>query len=251
MKNLFFFSIYLFLSIPNTLFGQYNIYSVLNNTTYSNRNLTHMGKLSIGINADLSSAPLTVYKPQYAYFELVDNLGKLQIAKAVNYGDFAPSSVPGATIFRNLNGSHNMIFNMPNDNNDGSTKIKINDLVNHNTFVVFNNGKIGMGTQNFDYENYNLYVKNGIKTEKIKVEIATNNGWADYVFNDSYNLMPLTELEKFIKQNKHLPEVPGECEAIENGIELKEMNILLLKKVEELTLHIIELDKRIKQLEQK
>jgi len=61
--------------------------------------------------------------------------------------------------------------------------------------------------------------------------------------------MPLTQVEQFIKQNGHLPEVPTTQEAIANGIELKEMNILLLKKVEELTLYSIELQKRIEALE--
>lgn len=96
-----------------------------------------------------------------------------------------------------------------------------------------------------DCPNYRLFVKDGIKTEKIKVEIAAKNGWADYVFNDNYNLMDLNTLNKYIKENKHLPEVPTTKEAIENGIELKEMNILLLKKVEELTIHVIELNKKI------
>ena len=68
------------------------------------------------------------------------------------------------------------------------------------------------------------------------VEIAAENGWADYVFAKDYKLMPLKEVEKYININGHLPEVPSTEEAIKNGIELKEMNILLLKKVEELTL---------------
>lgn len=96
-----------------------------------------------------------------------------------------------------------------------------------------------------DCSNYRLFVKDGIKTEKIKVDIAAQNGWADYVFEDNYDLMSLNSLEKYIKENKHLPEVPTTSEVLENGIELKEMNILLLKKIEELTLHLIELNKKI------
>jgi hypothetical protein len=102
-----------------------------------------------------------------------------------------------------------------------------------------------------DCTDYRLFVKDGIRTEKIKVDIAANNGWADYVFEADYKLMPLKELEQFIKQNGHLPEVPTTAQAIANGIELKEMNILLLKKVEELTLYSIELQKRIEALENK
>jgi len=128
----------------------------------------------------------------------------------------------------------------------------------HRNYELFlsKNHQIGMGTNITsetiacsDCNEYRLFVKDGIKTEKIKVEIAADNGWADYVFENNYKLRNLNDLEKFIKTNKHLPEVPSTQEAIANGIELKEMNILLLKKVEELTLYLIEQEKRIKALE--
>ncbi|WP_143884701.1 hypothetical protein [Chryseobacterium binzhouense] len=102
-----------------------------------------------------------------------------------------------------------------------------------------------------DCNQYKLFVKDGIRTEKVKVDIAANNGWADYVFKKEYKLMPLKELDKFISTNGHLPEVPTTDEAIKNGVELKEMNILLLKKIEELTLYTIEQQKRIEALEKK
>ena len=94
---------------------------------------------------------------------------------------------------------------------------------------------------------WGLYVKDGIKTERVKVEVASTNGWADYVFNDDYKLASLKEVEEFINKNKHLPEVPSENEVLENGIELQEMNILLLKKIEELTLYIIELNEKLEE----
>lgn len=117
-------------------------------------------------------------------------------------------------------------------------------------FVMGLNHRIGMGTDSFSCiscTGYRLFVKDGIKTEKVKVEIAASNGWADYVFEKDYKLMPLNELETFISTNKHFPEVPTTEEAIANGIELKEMNILLLKKVEELTLYTIEQNKQLKE----
>ncbi len=73
----------------------------------------------------------------------------------------------------------------------------------------------------------------------------------DYVFASEYQLKPLEEVEKFISDNNHLPEVPSGSEMTENGVDLGEMNMILLKKVEELTLHIIELNKRMKVLEEK
>lgn len=124
------------------------------------------------------------------------------------------------------------------------------------TFSLKANGKLLIGNYGqypncSDCNDYRVFIKNGIRTEKVKVDIAANNGWADYVFEKNYNLMPLHELEKFITENKHLPEVPTTDEAIENGIELKEMNILLLKKVEELTLYVIQQQKEIQGLKNK
>lgn len=119
-------------------------------------------------------------------------------------------------------------------------------------FTVRASGKAAFGTTNYncaDCAGYRLFVKDGIRTEKVKVDVAAANGWADYVFEKEYKLMPLAELENFIKENKHLPEVPTTNEAIEKGVELKEMNILLLKKVEELTLHVIDLNKKIEEIQ--
>lgn len=74
---------------------------------------------------------------------------------------------------------------------------------------------------------------------------------ADYVFEPDYKLMPLAEVEAFTKANKHLPEVPSAAEIEKSGLDLAKMNLLLLKKVEELTLHTIELEKRLKAIEAK
>ncbi len=83
----------------------------------------------------------------------------------------------------------------------------------------------------------------------LKVKVRTES-WCDYVFDDNYELPNLTELEAFIKENKHLPNIPSEEEAIENGVDIVEMNLMLLEKIEELTLIIIEQDKRLSELEE-
>ncbi|GGG58227.1 hypothetical protein [Epilithonimonas arachidiradicis] len=159
----------------------------------------------------------------------------------------------GANSASNLSsGSNNILIGYETTVNTGS----ISNQLNIGNWIKGNNGTIGIGTSNLpadgiatDGNKYKLYVKDGIKTEKVKVDIAADNGWADYVFAKDYKLMPLKEVENYININGHLPEVPSTEEAIQNGIELKEMNILLLKKVEELTLHLIEQDKRIGELE--
>ena len=75
--------------------------------------------------------------------------------------------------------------------------------------------------------------------------------WPDYVFEEDYTLRPLSEVEAFIAANNHLPDVPSQTEIETNGAELGEMNRILLQKIEELTLYIIEQDKRIQELENK
>ncbi|MBB6240344.1 hypothetical protein HDC90_005018 [Pedobacter sp. AK013] len=105
---------------------------------------------------------------------------------------------------------------------------------------VLGNGNVGIGTPNPQDK---LTVAGNIGAREIKV--STNAG-ADFVFEPAYKLTGLAELEKFVKANKHLPEIPTAKQMVENGVNLGELNIKLLQKVEELTLHLIEKDKQLK-----
>ncbi len=95
---------------------------------------------------------------------------------------------------------------------------------------------------------YKLYVADGILTEKLKVSPKTTADWADYVFDKKYELRTLTEVEKFINENKHLPGVPSAQEVVDNGIDVAKMDAKLLEKIEELTLYVIQLQKQIDEL---
>jgi hypothetical protein len=79
------------------------------------------------------------------------------------------------------------------------------------------------------------------------ITVQLRSSWPDYVFKPSYQLPSLTDVKAYIDQNHHLPEIPSEQEVAKNGINLGEMNKLLLKKVEELTLYLIEKDKKEKE----
>ena len=96
--------------------------------------------------------------------------------------------------------------------------------------------------------NYKLYVKDGIRTERIKVDLASENQWADFVFAKGYKLPSLDSLEKFIISNGHLPTIPCREEVLNNGIDLVDIQIKLLQKIEELTLYIIKLNKKMEEL---
>jgi len=103
-------------------------------------------------------------------------------------------------------------------------------------FNVF--GKVGIGTANPQAD---LSVNGNILAKEIKVK--TDISVPDYVFEPEYSLRSLEEIEKYIKANKHLPEIPSAKQIKAEGMDLAEMNLLLLKKVEELTLHIIAQEK--------
>ena len=107
------------------------------------------------------------------------------------------------------------------------------------------NGYVGIGTNDPKSE---LAVNGTIISKKVKV---TMTGWPDYVFDSSYMLSPLSQLERFIKINRHLPDVPPATEVAKEGIDLGNNQAVLLKKIEELTLYIIGQNKKIEKMEKK
>ncbi len=144
---------------------------------------------------------------------------------------------------------------------DGKNGETYNSLIfavgggNERLFINGNTGKIGIGEKN---PNYDLDVAGIIRANEIRVEdIAANNillegniaanqitvkangNTADYVFSDTYVLKDLSEVENYIKTHKHLPDIPSAEEMEASGVNLAEMNKLLLQKVEELTLYAI------------
>uniref|UniRef100_UPI004047999E hypothetical protein n=1 Tax=Flavobacterium sp. TaxID=239 RepID=UPI004047999E len=120
---------------------------------------------------------------------------------------------------------------------------------------IAENGNVGIGTANPDSK---LTVKGSIHAEEVKVDLAIA---PDYVFEkyydgystlkSDYKMPTLQEVEAYTKENKHLPEVPSAQEIKENGLKLGEMNAILLQKIEELTLYLIEQNKEIEKLKTK
>jgi len=105
--------------------------------------------------------------------------------------------------------------------------------------TILQNGYVGIGTVT---PNEKLSVNGKIRAQEIKVETAN---WPDYVFKKDYQLPTLEETENQIKLNGHLPGIPSAAEVKANGIEVGEMNAKLLRKIEELTLHLILKDKEL------
>ncbi|MBY0435311.1 MAG: hypothetical protein K2U26_14485 [Cyclobacteriaceae bacterium] len=107
------------------------------------------------------------------------------------------------------------------------------------TLTLFS-GNVGIGTES---PNQKLTVNGTVYSKEVKVDL--NIQGPDYVFEKDYKLASLDEIKSYIDEHKHLPEVPSAKEMEKNGVQLGEMNMLLLKKVEELTLYLIEQNKKL------
>jgi len=114
-----------------------------------------------------------------------------------------------------------------------------------NGIAITPNGYVGIGTN--DTKGYRFAVNGDAIFTKVKVKAYP---WADYVFHASYKLRPLNEVEQYIKQHHHLPEVPSAKEVEKNGLDVGDNQAMLLKKIEELTLYAIEQQKEIAALKQ-
>ncbi len=125
------------------------------------------------------------------------------------------------------------------------------------SFTLNQNGAVTIGLSDTEVHTvkqlsavpYHLYVKGGIRSDEVLVDLPGN--WPDYVFQPSYELLSIPDLKKFIQVNGHLPSVPKEKSVAENGIDVGEMNIILLEKIEELTLYVIELHEQLEALKAK
>ncbi len=111
---------------------------------------------------------------------------------------------------------------------------------------ITRDGNVGIGTT-VPPVGHKLAVNGSIKAKQVVVETT---GWSDFVFEKNYKLIPLEKLEESIEKNGHLPDIPSAKEVAEKGINIGEIQAKLLQKIEELTLHMIEQNKRMNSLEQ-
>ena len=134
------------------------------------------------------------------------------------------------------------IFNVPNTSvNSRFFSFKFN--TDSHGLTLKKGGNVGIGTNNPG--SYKLAVNGKVRAK----EVVVDTGWSDFVFESDYHLLSIEEVEKFIKENGHLPDVPSEKEVAQNGVSLGTMDSKLLQKIEELTLYTIQLNKKIQKLE--
>jgi hypothetical protein len=135
-----------------------------------------------------------------------------------------------------------------NSNQSNASFKFINGMNNQSLMTINQFGNVGIGTTNFNNGAYKLAVNGTIHAKEIFVDM---DNWSDFVFDEDYKLKTLADLEKFIIEFKHLPDIPSNTEVKENGVNLGNMDALLLLKLEEMTLYVIELQKQIDDLNEK
>jgi hypothetical protein len=157
---------------------------------------------------------------------------------------------PYLSFYDNTDGYQGYLWYNGSDMVLGSSTAAVRFASSGYRMSINTDGRVSIGSSNNPATGYLLSVDGKVISEEIKVQLS--GSWPDYVFGDNYKLMPIEELEKSIRQNKHLPNIPSAADVTaEKGIELGEMNRKLLEKVEELTLYIIQLKKENNLLEQR
>jgi trimeric autotransporter adhesin len=174
----------------------------------------------------------------------------LQVAVSSCTGCYNGFAISGDGVIRTVSGGAqgNLILALPESGPSTGRAIK---FATEDAVVMEVTGdevvKIGNVTTP-SIGSYKLYVEQGILTEKLKVAVKTSASWSDYVFEPGYKLKSLSEVEAFVKANKHLPGVPSASAMVANGLDVATMDAKLLEKIEELTLYMIEIKKENEQL---
>ena len=185
-----------------------------------------------------------------AKLEVVSGTAGVSGLRLTNIGTTATAL--NQTKFLTVNATGDVVLGSPNSSGrigadeEGVWKTDGDNIQNTNAGGVV----IGSGVARTPV-GYKLYVAGGVLTEKVKVAVKSRNEWSDKVFENGYRLRGLSEVERYIKSEKHLPGVPSAQEVVTSGVDVGQMQATLLEKVEELTLYVIELKKQNDDLRKK
>lgn len=116
---------------------------------------------------------------------------------------------------------------------------------------IYRAGNVGIGT-NVLKPGYSLAVKGGIGTDRLRVELCESSGWCDYVFEDNYSLPSLKEVEKYIREKRHLPGTITQSKVTdEGGFEMRQVKLDQQEKIEEAFLYLIQLSRQKEELKKR
>lgn len=228
---------------PNLFFENNNYYSLV-----------------VGFNSTKPTLTVGPSPNDYPNGNLIfDRTGKVAI------GDVPVPEIAAKLHIRSDEGEDAGVFLEPKDLENSSTFIRLRDeghgievdsqgimriksqTQGANSKLILQ-GKVSVNTNSMN-TSYSLCVKGGILTDKVK--IIHSSDWPDYVFSSDYLLMPLSDLKAFVTEKHHLPDVPSENDIMAEGIEIGDMQSILLKKIEEMTLYILQQQEQIDKLEQR
>lgn len=237
---------------PNKLFIPCPQVKVGVGTTTPSHQLTVTQDAKIGLNLWANSLSVGADNTNFGKVYLrnqnrpagihIDQQGNNTAYQRLIFAEFDNSNTFDTKIIEIINSATNTTPFQLRANGEMEIKNGANTLlkVHSNGMLVVNNGD---GSQ----ENFRVESSGLTRARKIKVDTET---WPDYVFEANYELMPLNQLEEFINKHKHLPTIPDQETIVNEGIDLGEMNLKLMEKVEELTLYLIQQHKELEKLKE-
>lgn len=211
-------------------------------------------------NSEYDGIPLNIWRANtanMAALRVSDPNAHITIAVPTCNGCWNPQAAFGDVVIRFANGVNNLyknnklIFDIPGGYPTNTRQVIFGTDYNK-TLSINNNGKVGIGVGTLPNDaSYNLFVKNGIKTERLKIELCSAGSWCDYVFDSTYKLAPLDTVANQIQANKHLPNMPSATQLEqEEGFEVGDMTKMHQEKIEELFLYVIDLNKKLQAVQE-
>lgn len=223
------------------------------------------GTVSVGTYTSASGGWLGTTTNHPLHFFTANSGEKMTLSVAGNLGVGTTVPVYRLDVNGRMRLRHNGVTSGVWFNNSSNVEASFIGQYTDNLFGIYgnawnlavnrNDGTVYLGSNNLDNENlnagtgYKLRVFGKIIGEEIRVQLKA--AWPDYVFEKNYQKLSLNELEQFVNENKHLPNIPSAKEIEKDGHHLGEIQVKLIEKIEELTLYIIEQQKKIEALEKK
>ncbi|MCG8696649.1 MAG: hypothetical protein MI922_01240, partial [Bacteroidales bacterium] len=203
-------------------------------TDFGNGNLYVQNSFGVG-----TTSPSTI-------FEINTGVKANQNALAKITGEYNP----GLEIYSKSDWKPRLLLTT----NDGADKWEMNVAGNWNNrglcfeynnnywLTIANNGNVGIGTIN---PTYKLEVEGTVKADNF---VSSTTSFPDYIFSQDHEVMPLKELESFVNENMHLPNMPSEKEVVEQGMNISDVTIKSVENIETIYLHLIDLQKQVEVL---